>query len=59
MTVFQYITMYRVSLAEVMLHNTEKSIDEIAHECGFSDTGYFYRCYKKVKGISPKKAREV
>lgn len=57
MTVVQYITAYRISLAEIMLRESEKSIDEIAVECGFSDISYFYRCYKRLKGTSPKKAR--
>ncbi len=57
MTVVQYITAYRISLADVMLKESEKSIDGIAEECGFSDISYFYRCYKRLRGTSPKKAR--
>lgn len=57
MTVVQYITAYRISLADVMLKDSDKSIDAIAEECGFSDISYFYRCYKRLRGTSPKKAR--
>ncbi len=57
MTVVQYVTAYRISLADVMLKESDKSIDRIAVECGFSDISYFYRCYKRLKGVSPKKAR--
>jgi AraC-like DNA-binding protein len=57
MTVVQYVTSYRISLADTMLKESDKSIDSIAEECGFSDISYFYRCYRRLRGISPKKAR--
>lgn len=53
-TVVQYITKYRISLADVMLRDKDKTIEEIAYRCGFKDISYFYRCYKKIKGVSPK-----
>ena len=58
MTPVQYITSYRVSLADVMLKDSDKSIDQIAGECGFSDLSYFYRCYKRLKGRSPNQSRQ-
>ena len=54
-TAVEYITKHRISLAEALLREGKKSIEEIAYLCGFEDISYFYRCYKKVKGISPKK----
>ena len=57
MTVVQYVTAYRISLAETMLKESDKAIDVIAEECGFSDISYFYRCYKRLRGVSPKKTR--
>ena len=56
-TVVQYITSYRISLAEAMLKSTKKTIDEIASSCGFDDVSYFYRAYKSIKGVSPKRTR--
>ena len=53
-TAVQYITRYRIALAEAMLKDEEKNVDEIAYQCGFDDLSYFYRCYKKIKGHSPK-----
>lgn len=53
-TAVEYITRHRISLAEALLREGKKSIEEIAYFCGFEDISYFYRCYKKVKGISPK-----
>lgn len=57
MTVVEYIISYRISLADVMLRDVERSIEEIAGECGFFDLSYFYRCYKRLKGTSPKRSR--
>ena len=56
-TVVQYIINYRISLAETLLKTTKNTIEEIAYACGFDDVSYFYRCYKKIKGVSPKKSR--
>ena len=56
-TAIQYIINYRISLAETLLKTTENTIEEIAYACGFDDVSYFYRCYKKIKGVSPKKSR--
>ena len=56
-TAIQYLTNYRISLAEAKLKDHNKSITQIAYECGFDDISYFYRCYKKIKGISPKSVR--
>ena len=58
LTVVQYIINYRISVAEVMLKTTDNNIEDIAYACGFDDVSYFYRCYKKVKGTSPKKSRK-
>jgi len=57
-TAVQYITNYRISLAEKKLKDTNQSITEIAYACGFEDVSYFYRCYKKIKGTSPKCLRK-
>ena len=54
----QYIINYRISLAETLLKTTDNTIEEIAYACGFEDVSYFYRCYKKIKGVSPKKSRK-
>ena len=55
MTAIQYLTKYRLSLAEAMLREGEKTMEEISYLCGFGDKSYFYRCYKKIKGVPPKR----
>lgn len=57
-TPVQYLTEYRVDLAEAMLKDTKKSISDVAWQCGFDDESYFSRCYKKIKGVSPKKVQK-
>lgn len=57
MTAIQYLTEYKLSIADVMLQNSDMSVSEIAHIAGFDDESYFSRCYKKSRGVSPKKVR--
>lgn len=57
MTAIQYLTEYKLSIADVMLRNSDTSISEIAHIAGFDDESYFSRCYKKSRGLSPKTIR--
>ena len=53
----QYLLRYRLKIAHSLLGDTDKSISEIAWQCGFPDENYFYRCYKKQYGHSPQKKR--
>ncbi|WP_423827224.1 helix-turn-helix domain-containing protein [Sharpea porci] len=39
-----------------MMESGFTNISEIAHSCGFSDSNYFSRYFKKKTGISPKQA---
>ncbi len=54
----EYVTMLRLKKAEEMIKTEpEKTISEIAYECGFNDGNYFSYKFKKMYGISPIKAR--
>ena len=56
----EYVTMLRLRKAEEMIKSDpNKSISEIAYECGFNDGNYFSYKFKKMYGISPIKARET
>ena len=57
MSVNKYILHYRLSMAEMLLKNTDLNVSEIAYQCGFGDASYFSRCYKKAKGVAPIVAR--
>lgn len=51
-TIFDYITAKRITLAKRLLRFTDKSIDEISTACGFSDQSYFNRQFKKAEGMT-------
>ena len=50
----EYIISLRIQRATRDLICTEKSIKQIAAECGFSSAYYFSRCFSHQMGISPK-----
>ena len=53
----EYIATLRIHRAERELICTEKSIQQIASECGFSSAYYFSRLFRQHKGMSPKEYR--
>lgn len=54
----EYVTLLRLRKAEEMIMcEPDKTISEIAYECGFNDGNYFSYKFKKMYGISPIKAR--
>lgn len=59
MTCREYINATRVNVAENMLLFSNHDVAFIAQEVGYSDCSYFIRCYKKLKGTTPKQARKV
>jgi AraC-like DNA-binding protein len=52
-TINEYITKKRMSLAEKLLLSTDKPLREVAALCGFPDVEYFSRTFKKFHDISP------
>lgn len=56
-TAIEYLQDYRMTVADTMLCNTDKSITEIAASCGFENPNYFGRCYKMTYGVTPSKRR--
>ena len=53
----EYLTQIRINHAEKRLITTDKSITDIATECGFNSITYFSTTYKEVKGLTPSEAR--
>ena len=49
-----YINTFRMHKAKVFLLQQSPSIQNTAALCGFTDPGYFSKCFKKFYGISPK-----
>lgn len=54
----EYLVLYRLMQAEAMLvEYPDKSILEIAYECGFNDSNYFTIRFKKKYGYTPTELR--
>lgn len=54
----EYLISVRIKEACELLLNTDKSITEVAFECGFNDSNYFGDAFRKAKGVSPHKYRK-
>lgn len=50
-----YLNYYRVECACQQLLTTEKSVTEVALDCGFNDISYFIKTFRRHKGVSPGK----
>jgi AraC-like DNA-binding protein len=48
----------KIKKAEELLSYTKMSIDEIAHECGFINTTYFYDIFKRYYDMTPSEYRK-
>lgn len=59
LTPIEYLIHHRVSTAAIELRYTGYSITEIALQCGFSDSNYFARQFRKVMHMSPSKYRRT
>lgn len=57
-TLNQYLTEYRMERAKKLLRDPRYKITEIAPLCGYSDSNYFGKSFKKTVGISPTEYRE-
>ncbi len=59
MTFTDYLNQTRISHAKAMLMHSPYSIQEISARCGYNDSSYFTRVFKKLTGTSPLKYRAV
>lgn len=56
-TPIEYLNNYRIEQACVLLRETDKTVAQIALDCGFSACSYFGEIFKRSKGITPKDYR--
>ncbi|MBQ9977389.1 MAG: PocR ligand-binding domain-containing protein [Clostridia bacterium] len=55
MTIVEYITKKRMEKAARLLTKDDVRIIEVAESCGFEDTEYFSKCFKRFHGETPGK----
>ena len=49
----------RIAKAQEMLKTTELSALDVALACGFNDSTYFSRAFRKIAGATPTQYRKV
>lgn len=54
----RYLNEIRINHAEKLIMSTDRSITEIAMECGFNDVSYFISLYKSLRGVTPNTFRK-
>lgn len=53
-----YVINYRIHRSMELLLNTKLTVTEIAYHCGFSNTSYYIKMFKKTAGMSPLEYRK-
>ena len=53
LTFCNYLNNYRIKEANKLLAETDRTITEIALDCGFNSLNNFCKCYKKITGTTP------
>ena len=51
-TIFQHVISCRINYGKQLLRFSDKSVEEIAHLCGFNDQSYFARQFKKAENLT-------
>lgn len=57
-SIFEYIKLYRMLQASVLLHEKRRKIIDIAFDCGYDSTSTFYEDFKQCFGLSPNRFRK-
>ncbi len=55
MTFSDYVNKVRMDAAIKLMKESNMAIQQISIQCGFADSGYFTKIFKKYHGITPKK----
>lgn len=55
----EYISYIRLTAAADLIRSSDCAFSEIAASCGFSNINYFYTCFKKFYGVTPKAYRTI
>lgn len=52
-----YLVNYRVEIAKELLSDFDRSVKEVGKACGYEDSNYFTRIFKRVTGCTPTEYR--
>lgn len=55
----EYIRKLRIEKAFALLPDHNKSLTEVANECGFADQSHFLRCFKRYNNSKPSSYRKL
>ena len=59
-SVYEYVTMYRISRArELLLSDPNMKIQDVAGTVGFSDASHFIAMFRKITGMTPLDFRKM
>ena len=58
-TIFDYIANCKLNKAIRCLQHTDKTVNEIALECGFNSTAYFCKIFRSAMGVTPGRYRII
>jgi two-component system response regulator YesN len=54
-----YLNFYRIEQAAHMLDSTELSVTEVGNRCGFWESSYFTKVFRKKTGMTPTEYRKA
>jgi len=57
MTLVAYLNSVRMERARSLLLNTDATVESIAKQCGFGDTKYFMKTFKRINSVTPSEFR--
>ena len=52
-----YLNEYRIARAKELLQSTRLNVREVSNACGYSDSNYFTRVFKRITGKTPSEYR--
>ena len=58
-TLTEYLNQKKLSLASILIQNTNESIESICYKCGYNNITYFYRTFKATFNKTPHEFRKI
>ena len=52
-----YVNYYRIECASSMLASSDMTVAEIAQHCGYNDSSFFIKQFRRYKGTTPRRYR--